>query len=382
MEPGAEAAAKLGSMTRVYLDLVGDGFDARHGDLLRRARALGTELVVGVHSDGDCEWFHRRPSMALDARVRAVAASGLADRVVAAPPVFLDRDWLQSRSIDLVAHSDRLPERSRRYWYRVPIEMGIFRTVSGEAADGCIDLEGRLVTSASAPVRESSRLGRRVRRRMKRWLPQVDLDLQRREFVASLHRLADVLHATPIGERTWVVGGLLLGWAREGGPLDSDLGDADFAYLEQDHERFLASVSALAAAGFAPSHRFSSADGRYVEHRFRRGAVQFDFFRMAPVADRWRYSLFTGGKEPEELVAEVPAQPHVPFTFLDREWRKVVDHDLALRSIYGDWRTDHPDWSFISDRAVVEHIPMAHLPHAWSWPGAIAQGPGERQDRS
>jgi hypothetical protein len=88
--------------------------------------------------------------------------------------------------------------------------------------------------------------------------------------------------------------------------------------------------------------------------------------------------MFELGNEPTQLVAQVPAQPLVSFHFVGRNWRKVVDHELALRCIYGDWRTDRPDWSFTSDRAIVDRIPMAILPHGWAWPDAIARGPGER----
>src|SRR5262249_36673539 len=134
----------------------------------------------------------------------------------------------------------------------------------------------------------------------------------------------------------------------------------------------------LVGAGFVPRHRFSSADGRYVEHRFRRMGVQFDFFRLATAGSRWRYSLFVVGDEPVELIAEVPIQPRVRFSFLGREWLKVADHDLALRTIYGDWRRDQPRWSYVSDRAVVERIPVAILPYEWRWPNAITSGPGEK----
>jgi hypothetical protein len=227
-----------------------------------------------------------------------------------------------------------------------------------------------------APRRDSP--GTIARRQLARWLPGMERMVQGRILVGGLRRLADALRGTPLDGRYWMVGGLLLGWARAGRPLASDLQDADFAYFDEDHDRFLASVPALVKAGLAPRHRFSSAGGRYVEHRFSRGGVQFDFFRMTRVGDRWRYSMFEIGDEPTELVAEVPAQSHVGFRFLGRDWRKVADHDLALRTIYGDWRTDRPGWRFTSDRAIVERIPMAPLPHRWAWPDCVARGPGER----
>jgi hypothetical protein len=150
------------------------------------------------------------------------------------------------------------------------------------------------------------------------------------------------------------------------------LEDADFAYLDEDHGRFMATVPALIEAGFRPRHRFVATNGRPVEHRFRRGGVQFDFFRIQPVANRFRYSMFVRGDSPMELVAEVPAQNRVPIRYLGRKWLEVADHDLALRSIYGDWRTDRPDWSYTSDRAIVERIPMPLLPLERKWPDGQA----------
>jgi cytidyltransferase-like protein len=364
-------------VTRVYVDMVADAFNAGHVEFLREARALGDELVVGLHADDDCEWFHRRPRLSLDQRARIVAACRHVDRVVAGAPVFITHAWLRAQGIDVVAQSGGLPERALRYWYRVPIELGIFRTLPVTWDFSSADLEGRLcVWETPAPV--SFSLGSIARGRLQRWLPHVDRVVQRRALVGGLQHLADALHGTPLDGHYWVVGGLLLGWAREGRPLASDLEDADFAYLDEDHDRFLASVPAIVSAGLRPRHRFSSADGRYVEHRFLRHGVQFEFFRITPSGDRWRYSMFVLGHEPTELIAEVPAQSHVSFHFVGRNWRKVVDHELALRRIYGDWRTDRPEWSFTSDRAIIERIPMAILPYGWAWPDAIARGPGER----
>jgi cytidyltransferase-like protein len=364
-------------VTRVYLDMVADAFDTRHLELLRDARALGDELVVGLHADDDCEWFHRRPGLSLDERTRAVATCSYVDGVVAGAPVFITRDWLRAHGIDIVAHSSGLPERALQFWYRVPIEMRIFRIIPVTWDFSSTDLEGRLrIREMSAPAPASLRSITRdfIRRR----LPRVDRAMKRRVLVSGLQRLADALHGTPLDGHYWIVGGLLLGWAREGRPLASDLQDADFAYLDEDHERFLASVSAIVGAGLMPKHRFSSADGRYVMHRFLHRGAKFEFFRLTPSLDRWRYSMPVQGDEPTELVAEVPAQSHVSFRFVGRTWRKVVDHELALRCIYGDWRTDRPEWSFTSDRAIVDRIPIAMLPYDWAWPNVIERGPGDR----
>jgi hypothetical protein len=284
------------------------------------------------------------------------------------------------QGIDLVVHSSGLNERALRYWYRVPIELGVFRTLPVTSDFSSADLEGRLRAGETPPPAPPALPSLRsvTCRQIWRWFPGVDQSIRRRALVGGLQRLADALRGTPLEGRYWVVGGLLLGWAREGRPLASDLEDADFAYLDEDHDRFLASVPAIVAAGLRPLHRFSSADGRYVAHRFLRKGVRFEFFRITPSGDRWRYSMFVLANEPTELIAEVPAQSHVSFRLVGRDWRKVVDHELALRCIYGDWHTDQPEWSFTSDCAIVNRIPMAILPISWAWPNAIARGPGER----
>lgn len=221
----------------------------------------------------------------------------------------------------------------------------------------------------NAPAATFESLGSRLRRRLRVWWPGADVFLKRRALGSGLRCLADTLRATPLDGRYWIVGGLLLGWARAGRPLDSDLEDADFAYLDEDHDRFIACVPALVRAGFRPRHRFTGADGRHLEHRFRRGGVQYDFFRLTPGGDRFRYSMFVHGDTPAELIAEVPAQQRVPFRFLGREWLKVADHDLALRTIYGDWRAERPQWRFTADRAIVARAPLPDRPIEWDWPG-------------
>jgi len=47
-------------MTRVYVDMVADLFHPGHVNILRSARALGHELVVGFHSDQDATAYKRR----------------------------------------------------------------------------------------------------------------------------------------------------------------------------------------------------------------------------------------------------------------------------------------------------------------------------------
>src|SRR5581483_11350418 len=185
------------------------------------------------------------------------------------------------------------PDAATRYWHRVPSDLGILRRVKSAAPHS-------VAIGDEPPVRPGlshraakfgTDLTRHLTARVLTAFPTVNRALQRSWFVDSLHRLNDALRGTPIDGRYWMWGGQLLGWAREGRPLGTDLDDADFAYLDEDHERFLQSVPALVAAGFAPLRRLSSGQGRYVEHAFHRRRAQFEFYRMTPAGERWRYSL-------------------------------------------------------------------------------------------
>jgi cytidyltransferase-like protein len=116
-------------MTRVYADMVADLFHAGHVEFLRRARELGDELVVGIHSDETVAGYKRAPVMTMAERVPVVAACRHVDEVVPDAPLSVTREWLEEHRIDLVVHGDDLDEESLERMYGVPRALGILRLV-------------------------------------------------------------------------------------------------------------------------------------------------------------------------------------------------------------------------------------------------------------
>ncbi len=74
------------SLTRVYVDMVGDLFHAGHVRLLAAAREHGDQLVVGVLSDETAAAYKRRPIMTLSERVAVVEACRHVDEVIPDAP--------------------------------------------------------------------------------------------------------------------------------------------------------------------------------------------------------------------------------------------------------------------------------------------------------
>jgi len=187
----------------------------------------------------------------------------------------------------------------------------------------------------------------------------------------NLRRLNDVVARTPLAGRYWIFCGVLLGWAREGKLLAHDFRDADLAYDDADHDRFLAAVPAIVEAGFTPAFRFRSNDGEVTEHSFVRQGAKFEFFRLARRDDQYRYYVYARDPEREgghlELLGAVPAQPLEPIEFLDRTWLKPVDHELELHAMYGDWRTPDPGWSFLDDRAIIDRRVWHETDYDWDY---------------
>ena len=115
-------------MTRVYADGVYDLFHYGHVESLRKARSLGDYLLVGVAEDGEqLEAFKRKPILTQEERIASVAGCRYVDEVLSCAYFFIDRAWIELHDIDLVVHGDDLTQKQLEYWYKVPIELGIFR---------------------------------------------------------------------------------------------------------------------------------------------------------------------------------------------------------------------------------------------------------------
>lgn len=191
-------------------------------------------------------------------------------------------------------------------------------------------------------------------------------------FEANLVLLHDLLEQGPLAGRTWVIGGMLLGWAREGRILPHDAGDADFGFLRADLGAFLQAVPALFAAGFRPLYRWMSNAGEAVEYSLQKDGAKFEFF-LHDAVDGMHQCLFFARRWHQgrwvrfELTSRVPAQELGPFEFLGRTWRKPLDHGLYLDSVYGDWRVPRPGHDYAQDdRSVVSRTPWTGT---WTWSG-------------
>lgn len=131
-------------MTRVYADMVGDLFHHGHVELLRRARALGDELIVGVHSDETVMTYKRRPILTMDERISVVQACRYVDRVIPDAPICVDAVYIKRHGIDLVVHGDEIDQKSIDAWYSVPHQLGILKLVPYTASISTSELIDRI----------------------------------------------------------------------------------------------------------------------------------------------------------------------------------------------------------------------------------------------
>ena len=116
-------------MMRVYADMTADLFHAGHVEFLKKARALGDYMIVGLMSDEDITRWKRPPILNLEDRIAVVAACKFVDEAIPNAPWIIDADWIALHNIDLVVHGDDYTDQELKFSHNVPIEMGIFRSI-------------------------------------------------------------------------------------------------------------------------------------------------------------------------------------------------------------------------------------------------------------
>jgi len=116
-------------IVRVYIDMVGDLFHAGHVAALKKARAFGDYLIVGVCSDETCASYKRWPILTMEERIGEIESCKYVDEIIPDSPEETTKEWIEKYKIDIVVHGDDFDEESLRKYYGDPIDMGIFRTI-------------------------------------------------------------------------------------------------------------------------------------------------------------------------------------------------------------------------------------------------------------
>ncbi|MES1915579.1 MAG: hypothetical protein MHM6MM_007503 [Cercozoa sp. M6MM] len=124
----------------VYIDGAFDLFHAGHIEALRKAKALGDYLVVGIHTDADVNAAKggNLPIMNLHERVLSVLSCRYVDEVVIGAPWVPTRAMLEKINVAVFAHGqvyDYPVNEGDRDIYEAPKQMGIFAEFASEHTD-------------------------------------------------------------------------------------------------------------------------------------------------------------------------------------------------------------------------------------------------------
>lgn len=127
----------IGNAKRVvYVDGIFDVFHIGHIEFLKKARALGDYLLVGLHSDSIAQQTHGpgNPIMGLHERALCVMANKYVDDVIIGVPWVVTKDLCTSMNVAVVAAGDGTTNRKASRYptldpYDTPKQMGIYQTV-------------------------------------------------------------------------------------------------------------------------------------------------------------------------------------------------------------------------------------------------------------
>tara|TARA_B100001758_G_scaffold188817_1_gene165714 strand:+ start:324 stop:704 length:381 start_codon:yes stop_codon:yes gene_type:complete len=124
--------------------MTADLFHYGHVNFLKNASLVGDQLIVGIHSDKVVEEYKRTPIMTMNERIAVVAAVKYVDEVIPDAPLLIDEKWIKKHDIDMIVHGDDWEISKLQNIYKIPIEMGIFKTVPHTPSISTTDIIKRL----------------------------------------------------------------------------------------------------------------------------------------------------------------------------------------------------------------------------------------------
>lgn len=196
----------------------------------------------------------------------------------------------------------------------------------------------------------------------------------------TVRSLARALESTPMAGKLWLMGGLAIGYARNGSALANDLNDVDLGYADVDHDKMMATIALLANEGFHPQFRLKDNAGDVTIVRLRRDGVWFDLVRCFERGEREYWITYSQNPDAPggelEVETEVALQQKVPTRpeLYGTTWLVAADLDRYLTEQYGEWAAPDElfygrEWLHVRDSpAVVRCEPWLGRWDRWSDP--------------
>ena len=116
-------------MTIIYVDMCGDIFHYGHVRFLKKAKELGSKLIVGIHSDETINSYKRLPIFTMKERVEIVKSIKWVDEVIEDAPLYITEEYIEKNNIDLIAIPSNRTEEEIRKMCIIPYEKNILRFI-------------------------------------------------------------------------------------------------------------------------------------------------------------------------------------------------------------------------------------------------------------
>ncbi|KAH8685976.1 phosphoethanolamine cytidylyltransferase-like protein [Tricladium varicosporioides] len=143
--PFGEAAPEILD-GRIWVDGCWDFFHHGHAGAMLQARQLGTELVVGIHSDESILENKGPTVMTLEERIAAVDACRWVTQSVPYAPYVTSLPWISHYGCKYVVHGDDITsDSSGEDCYRYVKAAGRFKVVKRTPSISTTDLVGRML---------------------------------------------------------------------------------------------------------------------------------------------------------------------------------------------------------------------------------------------
>lgn len=130
----------------IFTEMVADLFHPGHINFLKQIKIKypNSLLFVGLMSDEQATPYKRKPILDLKERTIMVESCKYVDKVITNHPLPITKEFLDINKIDYLIHADDISLKSKNYWYKIPISLGVYKEIPYTKGISTTDIISRI----------------------------------------------------------------------------------------------------------------------------------------------------------------------------------------------------------------------------------------------